>query len=225
MDFIFMLTRHDRTVDDAVAVVRRVAPLGLRHIGFKDVGTEPVLVHDLVTAIHAAGAVSYMELVATSHESCKASALLARDAGVQRLLGGTAVEKVMGALSGSATQYFPFPGRPHGHPTRLDGTAEDIEADSRRSAAAGCAGCDLLAYRATAADPLALIRAARRGLGSGRQLIVAGDVSSAERIAAVEAAGADAFTIGTALFDAAYVPGEPDLLAQLRQVLADCATA
>ncbi len=223
MDFIFMLTRHDRTVDDAVAVIRRVAPLRLRHIGFKDVGTDPQIVHELVAAIHAAGAVSYMELVATSHESCKTSARLAREAGVLRLLGGTEVEKVMSLLSGSATQYFPFPGRPHWHPTRLDGTAEDVEADCRRIAAAGCAGCDLLAYRADTVDPLDLIRAARRGLGGGRRLIVAGDISSAERIAAVKAAGADAFTIGTAIFESAYARGEPDLLAQLGAVLDDCA--
>lgn len=225
MDFIFMLTRHDRTVDDALDVIRRVAPLRLGHIGFKDVGTEPRVVHDLVAAIHAAGAVSYMELVATSPEACKASARLARDAGVQRLLGSTEVDKVMGLLAGSATQYLPFAGRPRGHPTRLDGTADDVEADCRRFAAAGCAGCDLLAYRATAAEPLDLIRAARRGLGAGRQLVVAGDIASAERIAAIKAAGADAFTIGTAVFDSAYAPALPDVVAQLDAVLQDCARA
>lgn len=222
MDFIFMLTHHDRTVDDPVGVLRRIAPLGLRHVGFKDVGTEPALVRALVSAIHDAGAVSYMELVATSPDACKASAALARDAGVQCLLGGTQVAKVMAHLSGSATRYFPFPGHPHGHPTRLDGTPADIEAHCREFAAAGCAGCDLLAYRATSAHPLDLVRAARRGLGAGPRLIVAGDVASAERMSAIGQAGADAFTIGTAIFASAYAPATPGLEAQIAAVLADC---
>ena len=41
MDFIFMLTRDDRTVLDALDVLDEIRPLELRHIGFKDVGLEP----------------------------------------------------------------------------------------------------------------------------------------------------------------------------------------
>ena len=38
MDFIFMLTRNDRTVEDAACLVDQVCDLGVTHIGFKDVG-------------------------------------------------------------------------------------------------------------------------------------------------------------------------------------------
>ncbi len=38
MDFIFMLTRNDRTVEDAGCLVDQVCDLGVTHIGFKDVG-------------------------------------------------------------------------------------------------------------------------------------------------------------------------------------------
>ena len=38
MDFIFMLTRQDRTIADCLDLVRLIRPLGLKHIGFKDVG-------------------------------------------------------------------------------------------------------------------------------------------------------------------------------------------
>ena len=41
LDFIFMLTRADRTVDDCLEVLEEVAGLGLSHIGFKDVGVAP----------------------------------------------------------------------------------------------------------------------------------------------------------------------------------------
>jgi hypothetical protein len=86
----------------------------------------------------------------------------------------------------------------------------------------GCAGVDILAYRATEAEPLDLVAACRRGwLGKGA-VVVAGSVNSAERVSAIRAAGADAFTIGTAAIDATYAPGAGPLAAQLQAVLADC---
>jgi hypothetical protein len=88
----------------------------------------------------------------------------------------------------------------------------------------GCAGADLLAYRATEADPLALVRAARNGLGQGT-LICAGSVQSSAQIRALASAGADAFTIGSAVFDGSYAPEAGSILSQLARVQADCATA
>jgi hypothetical protein len=56
-------------------------------------------------------------------------------------------------------------------------------------------------------------------------VVVAGSVNSAERVSAIRAAGADAFTIGTAAIDASYAPGAGPLAAQLKAVLADCRAA
>jgi heptaprenylglyceryl phosphate synthase len=88
----------------------------------------------------------------------------------------------------------------------------------------GCAGIDLLAYRATDADPLALVRAARRGIGDGR-LIVAGRVDSAQQIHALAAAGADAFTVGSAVFDGTFSPTKGSLRSQVHDILDACASA
>lgn len=225
MDFIFMLTRDDRTVEDCLDLMSLIAPVGLKHVGFKDVGVAPDVLKELVAAIHATGAQSYMEVVSTTPDACFRSASIARDLGVNRLLGGTQVEAIMGILKGSATQYYPFPGKPVGHPTKLGGTADDVEADCRAFVASGCAGCDILAYRATEADPIDLVKAARRGLGADRYLIVAGAVTSAERIHAVKQAGADAFTIGTAVFNGSYSPTKGSIISQLRDVIADCEKA
>ena len=115
----------------------------------------------------------------------------------------------------ATTEYYPFPGKPVGHPTKLGGTPEEVEAALPDFAARGCAGCDILAYRATEADPLELVRAARRGLGAGKRLIVAGAVTTAEQIRAIKHAGADAFTIGTAVFDGSYSPAKGSILSQL----------
>lgn len=225
MDFIFMLTRDDRTVEDCLELVELVHPVGLKHLGFKDVGVPATVLKSLAAAIRDSGAISYMEVVSTTPEACLASARAARDLGVDRLLGGTQVAEIMAILEGSRTEYYPFPGKPAGHPTKLGGSPAEVEAHCRDFVAKGCAGCDILAYRATEADPIDLVKAARRGLGTDKYLIVAGAVTSAERIRAVEAAGADAFTIGTAVFNGSYSPSKGSILSQLRDVLADCEAA
>jgi len=225
MDFIFMLTRDDRTVEDCLDLIELIRPVGLRHVGFKDIGVSPDVMKRLTKAIRAAGAISYMEVVSTTPEACLASARVARDIGVDRMLGGTEVDEILDVLEASGTEYYPFPGRPLGHPTKLGGTSAEIEAHCRAFTAKGCAGCDILAYRATEADPIDLLKAARRGLGPEKYLIVAGAITSAKQIRAVEAAGADAFTIGTAVFDGSYSPAKGSILSQLRDVLADCEAA
>ena len=188
MDFIFMLTRQDQTVSDCLTVMAEIAPLNLRHIGFKDVGAELETLRNLNRQIKANGATSYMEVVATTPEAALNSARIAVEIGVDRLLGGTLVKETLEILAGSGIAYYPFPGRPIGHPTKLGGSAADVAADSRNFLELGCAGVDLLAYRATEADPLDLVKAARSALGISDTLICAGAVDSAERIAALREA-------------------------------------
>jgi len=225
MDFIFMLTRGDKTVEDCLDVFDQIAPLGLKHVGFKDVGVEPATLHKLVDRIRSTGAISYMEVVSDTPEAALNSARVGAELGIDRLLGGTDVQRVGEILQGTHTKYYPFPGFPVGHPTRLGGGPGDVTSQCAAFMAQGCAGADLLAFRATEADPLDLVRAARRGLGPEGYLIVAGSITSAERIKAVAAAGADAFTIGTAVFDGSYSPRKGSILSQLGDVIADSAAA
>ena len=220
MDFVFMLTRSDQTVTDCLEVLDDIRPLGLTHIGFKDVGVSPDVLAELARRIKAAGSTTYMEVVSTSREACLRSARVARDIGIDRLLGGTQVEEVLEILAGSAVRYLPFPGRPFEHPTKLAGSPAQVKEDCRRFQAMGCAGVDLLAYRATEADPLELVRAARRG--SDGILLVAGSVHTPAQIRDLAAAGADAFTIGSAVFDGSFAPRLGCLRSQLRAVLDAC---
>jgi hypothetical protein len=224
MDFIFMLTRQDRTITDCLDLFQAIRPLGLKHVGFKDVGVSPDTLTRLHAAIKANGATSYMEVVSTTPETCLTSTRIAKELGVDCLMGGTDVLAVQEILRGSAIRFFPFPGFPRGHPTKLAGSPADVEAHCRDFVAKGCAGADLLAYRATEADPLALIRAAKKGLG-GNRLVVAGSIGNAAQIRAIAEAGADAFTIGSAVFDGSYAPQMGSILSQLAAVQADCAAA
>lgn len=223
MDFIMMLTRNDRTVDDADDLVEPIIACGVRHIGFKDIGVSLAIMKSVVARIRAAGATSYLEVVSTTQEAVQTSLTTGRDLGVDRILGGTDIEaakRILGDLRG----YHPFPGRPIGHPTKLEGTAAMIADHCRAARAQGCGGVDLLAYRATQADPLDLVRAARGALNGGR-LIIAGSVNSRERIHALAAAGADAFTIGSAAFDGSFSPSKGALRGQLRDILDACESA
>jgi len=220
MDFIFMLTRQDQTVSDCLAVMAEIQPLGLKHIGFKDIGADLNTLRALNRMIKETGAVSYMEVVSTTTAAALNSARIAVEIGVDRLLGGTQAGPILEILQGSGIAYYPFPGRPNGHPTLLGGSAAAIEADTRAFLALGCAGVDLLAYRATEAEPLDLVAAARRALGRTRTLICAGGVDSPARIAALREAGCDAFTIGSAAFDGSFSPRRGSLRSQLQDILA-----
>ena len=221
MDFIFMLTRDDRTVPDALEVLDAIRPLGLRHIGFKDVGLDQGPMREVNRQIKAQGATSWLETVGTAPGAALAAARAAVEIGVDRLLGGTDADAVLALLAGTAIRYYPFPGAPRGHPTALDGGPDRIAADCVAFRDKGCAGADLLAYRASEAEPLELVRAARRALGD-RTLVVAGSIDRPARIPALAAAGADAFTIGSAIFEGAFAPRQGALIAQLRAVLAAC---
>jgi thiamine monophosphate synthase len=222
MDFIFMLTRHDRTVEGAGELVETACDLGVTHVGFKDVGVPPAVMQELVRKIRARGAVSYLEVVSTTPEAVLRSLHVARDLGVDRVLGGTdldATKRILGDLSG----YFPFPGRAIGHPTRLEGSAALVAEHCRKAQAMGCGGVDLLAYRAIETDPLDLVRAARAALQGGK-LIVAGSISAKRQIDALAEAGVDAFTIGSAVFECAFSPEKRSLRGQIEDILAACAS-
>ena len=64
------------------------------------------------------------------------------------------------------------------------------------------------------------MRAARRGTPG--YLLVAGSVATATQIQALKAAGADAFTIGSAAFDGSFSPLVGSLRSQLRAILDAC---
>ena len=74
-----MLTRADQTVTDGLDVLDDIRPLGLTHIGFKDVGGPPATLAALSRRIREMVATSYLEVVSTSPASILLSARVARD--------------------------------------------------------------------------------------------------------------------------------------------------
>ncbi|MFD2206147.1 cupin domain-containing protein [Kiloniella antarctica] len=216
LDFIFMLTRNDRTVKDAMVHLQTALAAGVHHIGFKDIGLPVEDLKELNQTIQAAGATSYLEVVSLGVESEVVSAKSAVEIGVDFLLGGTHVEAVLPTLAGSGIQYYPFPGRVVGHPSVLEGTVEDIVISAKYMAnLEGVHGLDLLAYRAKG-DVEALMAAVCSAVD--KPVIIAGSIETPERIQALQDAGAAGFTIGTAALDGKFFAGDQDLGSQLSAI-------
>ena len=214
-----MLTQQDRTLADCRTIFDQVAALGLRHVGYKDVGVSPATLRGLQSDLKAAGCLTYLEVVSEDADAELRSVRMALELGVDCLLGGTQAASVLPLLKGSGVAYFPFPGFPSGLPTKLGGTPSTIAEHCRTFMAKGAAGVDLLAYRASQAKPLDLVRAARSALGKAGRLICAGGVDSHQRITALAAAGCDAFTVGSAAFAGAFAADKTSLTDQLRAIL------
>ena len=221
-DFIFMLTRNDRTIDAADACLDIALASGVRHLGFKDIGQPLAVLGRLRRAIHAAGARCYLEVVSQDRESELASVRAALDLDVDCLLGGTHVDEALALLAGSRIRYSPFPGRVHGHPSILGGTRGQIAHSARQLAAKpGVHGLDLLAYRADVDVPALM----REVCGVARPVIVAGSLDTPARIQAACRAGAAGFTVGTAALDGRFAAAQAGLAGQLAAIQAAAAAA
>lgn len=216
--FIFMLTRQDETLPDAMGVAREALAAGVRHIGFKDVGAAPGALAELARALKAAGATTYLEVVSLDEASEIASAELALRIGVDVLMGGVRPTAVGPIVAGAPLRYFPFAGRIEDHPSRLMGSTDEIVASATAIAALpGVDELDLLAYR-SAHDGAALARAVCEA--AAKPVVVAGSIDCPERIEAVRRAGAHGFTIGTAAVEGVFAAAAPGLAGQLAAIQA-----
>jgi hypothetical protein len=213
IEFIFMLTRDDRTVPDARPVYDLLRDTDLRYVGFKDIGLPPAELRELARAMREDGREVFLEVVSEHAEDELRSVRAALDIGVDWLMGGTHPDEALAILdqvgppgTPGRPRYCPFPGRVVGHPSILEGTVEEIAASAHDlTARPGVDGLDLLAYR-WQGDVPRLTRAVVDA-ASG-PIVAAGSVDSVERIRALAGAGAWAFTIGGAIFDRRLPAGD-----------------
>jgi len=220
IEFIFMLTRDDRTLADAREVYASIATSGVRHVGCKDVGLPRDELAALMDDIRANGHTTHLEVVSESDEATLESARVAAEIGPDFLIGGTLIEPVQELLEGTGIRFFPYVGRIVGHPCLLRGSIGEIAEDARRAEQLGVDGINLLAYRYDG-DVDALVEAVVDA--TSLPVIAAGSVDSPARIQALAERGVWAFTIGTAALDGKLVEGAP-LDEQLRAAL-DAAVA
>src|ERR1700691_1154547 len=196
LGFIFMATRRDRTTPDARARIDAALALGVRNIGFNDVGLPYAERKEWAGAICSGGARFFFEVVSLDRESELRSAGAAAYFGVDWLLGGVRAAEVAPIAKAAGLNYAPFPGAIVGHPSALVGSVESIVASAERLCKIDrVTGLDLLAYR-HAGDPQSLMRAVVAAVD--KPVIVAGSITDPARIGVVRASGAAGFTIGSA---------------------------
>jgi uncharacterized protein related to proFAR isomerase len=217
LEFIFMLTHHDRTLERALDVYDDIRDLPLRYVGFKDVGVPHATLRELARRMHDDGRQVMLEVVSERAEDELRSIAAAVDIGVDWVLGGTHADEGLEAIGGASVKYCPFPGRVIGHPSLLRGTIDEIAQSAHDlTARDGVYGLDLLAYRYDG-DVEAMIAAVlERASGP---VIAAGSVDSVERINTLGRLGVWGFTIGGAIFEG-RLPAGPTVREQLVVALA-----
>ena len=161
IEFVFMLTHHDRTVDQPLAVYAEIRDCGLRYVGFKDIGA---------TAGRAAGGLRAGARRRPGGHARGGLHQPGRRAEVDRGRGrdrrrlGARRHPPAGRAAGArrrAGTLLPVP-RHRGRPSRACCTGEigEIAASARAiTALDGVYGLDLLAYRHPTADVAELTRA------------------------------------------------------------------
>ena len=218
IEFVFMLTHHDRTVSRPLEVYGQIRECGLRYVGFKDIGATAAELRAVCDQAHADGLEVMLEVVSTTKEAELTSIAAAADIGVDWVLGGTHPADGVTVLAGTKARYCPFPGTVVDHPSVLLGSISDIAASARAiTAMDGVYGLDLLAYRHPAVDGGELTRAVVQA--SAGPVIAAGSVASVAQVRTLDAAGAWGFTIGGAIFES-RLPGGPSIDGQITAVLA-----
>jgi tryptophan synthase alpha subunit len=201
--FIFMLTKNDQTVANAMDVYRSIRDTSVQFVGFKDIGLPFDELIALAREMKRDGKKVMLEVVSSSRESELRSIEAAGKIGVDYLLGGRHAQAAVELLKGTSIQYFPFAGHTVGHPTKLTGTMQEIVDDAKRLASLpGVHGLDLLAYR-FAGDVPELTQQVVRAVS--KPVIAAGSIDSNARVQAMRKAGAWGFTVGSALFDGIFI--------------------
>jgi len=202
-ELIVMLTHHDQTVYNALELFERSKEYPITHWGFKDVGLPPKEMQTVVTAMQAAGKITFLEVVSLSEEEGLRGAQLAVELGFDVLMGTVFFPSIGEYLKDKSIRYFPFPGHVHSHPSILDGTIDEIVAHASELESYGAHGLDLLTYRYEGDAALLLKRVVE---ATNIPIVSAGSIASFERIKEVWHAGAWGFTIGSAFFEKKFIP-------------------
>ncbi len=202
-EFILMLTNNDETVKNSLSIFKECKDLPVKHWGFKDVGLPPNEMKELFTEMKNAGKTTYLEVVSLTEEQGLKGAKLAVEAGCDVLMGTVFFKSIQNYLEGKPIKYFPFPGHIYGHPSKLDGSIDEIVTHAKFLESKGVQGLDLLTYRYHGDAPLLLQKIVN---AVSIPIVSAGSIESIKRISEVLKTGAWGFTIGSALFDKKFAP-------------------
>ncbi len=214
-ELIVMLTYNDVTVENAKEVFDSCKDLPVSYWGFKNIGLPLPQMKELVSMMKSEGKTTFLEVVTLDEAACLQGAETALSCGFDYLLGTVFFPSVNTYTREHGIRYLPFCGNISGHPSILSGSIQEIVDDALRLQSEGVQGLDLLAYRHKE-DPENLIREIVAGINI--PVVVAGSISSFERIHIVQDLNPWTFTIGTALFEKKFTD-KPSFRDQLKAVI------
>lgn len=203
---LIMLTHNDKTVANAAEVFESCKDLPIKFWGFKDVGIPVQEMKELCKLMKEAGKTTFLEVVTYTEEECVEAAKLACECGFDYLTGTIYFPSVLEAIQNYPIKYYPFCGKVGGSPVKLVGTIDEIVADGKFLMSKGVDGVDLVSYRLAEGDPEALMQAMVDALGR-EKVMIAGSINSEKRIEIMGELDPYAYTMGSALFEAKFVPG------------------
>ena len=216
-DFIFMLTHHDKTVENCIEVFEEIKHLKFKYIGFKDIGVPKEKLINLGKIIKESGKELFLEVVSLNEEDEVRSAKVAVELNVDYLMGGTRVNVVSEIIKPTKIKYLPFPGKIVGHPSVLEGTIDEITKSAiDLSSNKYVYGLDLLSYRFKG-NVEELIKSVVNK--TKVPIVSAGSIDSEEKIKIVSALGVWAFTVGSAAFEKKFANGSSSIVDQLENIL------
>lgn len=205
-ELIIMLTNNDITVTNAAEVFEQCKDLPAKKWGFKDVGLPKDQMIALAKAMKEAGKETYIEVVTYTEEGCLEGAKLAYECGFDYLTGALPFDSVFAYAKEHNLKYYPFCGKVGGSPVALSGSVESVVDSAKKCIENGANGVDLTAYRYADGDPIELTKAVVEAVGADK-VCIAGSIGNTERMDAMKEAGVAEYTMGSALFNANFVPG------------------
>lgn len=205
-ELIIMLTNNDITVTNAAEVFEQCKDLPAKKWGFKDVGLPKDQMIALAKAMKEAGKETYIEVVTYTEEGCLEGAKLAYECGFDYLTGALPFDSVFAYAKEHNLKYYPFCGKVGGSPVALSGSVESVVDSAKKCIENGANGVDLTAYRYADGDPVELTKAVVEAVGADK-VCIAGSIGNTARMDAMKEAGVAEYTMGSALFNANFVPG------------------
>lgn len=202
-ELIVMLTKDDRTVQEAYELFWEHRACKAKYFGIKEQGLSIDRMRALFDAIRLQGKIGVLEVVAYTEEACLEGAHLAAECGCAILMGTLFYESVNDYCRKHGVRYMPFVGDVSGRPSLLCGSVEQIAAEARKCVGKGAYGVDLLGYRYDG-NTAALVKAVTKSMDA--PVCLAGSINSYERLDEVVRLSPAFFTVGGAFFD--HVFGE-----------------
>lgn len=212
-NLIVMLTRQDRTVENAAAIFEQSRHAAAEYWGFKEAGLPLPEMRKLFQRMRDCHKKTALEVVAYTESECLQGARMAAEFGCDLLMGTVFSDAVNKFCQDHHIQYMPFVGTVSGRPSVLEGGIDEMVRQAKTYLQKGVFGIDLLGYRYTG-DKSRLIR--RFVAEVNAPVCVAGSVDSCGRLDEIRRTAPWAFTIGSAFFEHKF---GPDFAGQIDRVV------